>query len=124
MDHHDAFRLASMGACDDFNIKLAKSGGIHNALKINAIAEGAGMQCMVGCMTETRLGLSAGAHLVSARPDIMFADLDSAFNQQMDVVVGGIAYRGWTHNPANTPGHGADIKPEVLADLEGTVLAR
>ncbi|MBN1317146.1 MAG: dipeptide epimerase, partial [Anaerolineales bacterium] len=42
-DHHDAFRLASMGACDYFNIKLAKCGGIHNALKINAVAEAAGI---------------------------------------------------------------------------------
>ncbi len=55
-DHHDAFKLASMGCCDYFNIKLAKSGGIHTAIKINAIAEGAGIRCMVGCMTETRLG--------------------------------------------------------------------
>ena len=123
-DHHDAFRLARMGACDYFNIKLAKSGGIHSALKINAIAEGAGIQCMVGCMTETRLGLSAGAHLVSARPNIMFADLDSAFNQQVDVVVGGIAYEGGRIILPDTPGHGADIKPEVLADLEGTILVR
>ena len=30
-DHHDAFKLASMGACDYLNIKLGKSGGIHTA---------------------------------------------------------------------------------------------
>ena len=64
MDHHDAFRLAADGCCDYFNIKLAKSGGIHTALRINAIAEGAGIACMVGCMSETRLGLSAAANLV------------------------------------------------------------
>ena len=117
-DHHDAFRLASQGACDYFNIKLAKSGGIHTALKINAIAEGAGIQCMMGCMAETRLGLSAAAHVVSARPNIAFADLDSAFSQRTDVVTGGITYEGgWIHLP-DTPGHGADLKPEVLASLE------
>ena len=38
-DHHDAFRLTAAGCCDYLNIKLAKSGGIHTALKINAIAE-------------------------------------------------------------------------------------
>ena len=35
-------RWDSLGACDYFNIKLAKCGGIHTALKIDAIAEGAG----------------------------------------------------------------------------------
>ena len=38
-DHHDAFKFAALGAVDYFNIKLGKSGGIHGALKINAIAE-------------------------------------------------------------------------------------
>jgi len=123
-DHHDAYRLASIGACDYFNIKLAKSGGIHNALKISAVAEGAGIQCMIGCMTETRLGLSAAAHLVSARPNIVFADLDSAFNQTVDVVAGGITYEGGRVILTGTPGHGADIKPEVLSALEGSVLTQ
>ena len=121
-DHHDAFRLASMGACDYFNIKLAKSGGIHTALKINAVAEAAGIQCMVGCMSETRLGLSAAAHLASARPNIVFADLDSAFGKA-DLVEGGIAYDGGDITLPDAPGHGADIKPEVLASLEGCTIA-
>jgi L-alanine-DL-glutamate epimerase-like enolase superfamily enzyme len=116
-DHHDAFRLASMGACDYFNIKLAKSGGIHTALKINAVAEAAGIQCMVGCMSETRLGLTAAAHLVSARPNIVFADLDSAFGKA-DVVEGGITYDGGNITLPDATGHGADIKPEVLESLE------
>jgi len=116
-DHHDAFRLASMGACDYFNIKLAKSGGIHTALKINAVAEAAGIQCMVGCMSETRLGLTAAAHLMSARPNIVFADLDSAFGKT-DVVKGGITYHGGNITLPDGPGHGADIKPEVLESLE------
>jgi len=117
-DHHDAFRLASMGACDYFNIKLAKSGGIHTALKINAIAESAGIQCMVGCMDETRLGLSAAAHFVSARPNIVFADLDAALYLAEDPVIGGITYDGGTIILPDAPGHGADIEPEVLETLE------
>src|SRR5699024_7097971 len=38
-DEHDAIRLVAAKACDYFNIKLAKAGGIHTALKINAIGE-------------------------------------------------------------------------------------
>lgn len=117
-DHHDAFRLASMGACDYFNIKLAKSGGIHTALKIDAIAQSAGIQCMVGCMEETRLLLSATAHLVSARPNIIFVDLDAAFYLAEDPIIGGITYEGGQIILPDTPGHGADIEPAYLDNLE------
>jgi L-alanine-DL-glutamate epimerase-like enolase superfamily enzyme len=123
-DHHDAFRLASMGACDYFNIKLAKCGGIHNALKINAIAEGAGIQCMVGCMSETRLGISASAHLVSARPNIVFADLDGPFGHAEDPVIGGVTYDGGKVILPEAPGHGADIKEETLAKYERATISQ
>ncbi|GAI03048.1 unnamed protein product, partial [marine sediment metagenome] len=73
-NHHDAFKLASMGACDYLNIKLGKSGGITTALKINAIAESCGMKCMIGCFGESRLGLTAAAHFVSANPNVIFVD--------------------------------------------------
>jgi L-alanine-DL-glutamate epimerase-like enolase superfamily enzyme len=122
-DHHDAFRLAAMGACDYFNIKLAKSGGIHNALKINAIAEAAGMQCQLGCMAESRLGLSAAAHLISARPNIRFPDLDANFFHAADPVIGGITFDGgWIELP-DAPGHGADIDPAFLKDMESVTVS-
>lgn len=117
-NEHDAFRLASMEACDYFNIKLAKSGGLHTALKINAIGEGAGIKCMLGSMTETRLGLTAAAHLVSARPNIAFADLDTVFFHAEDRVIGGIQYQGGTITLPDAPGLGADFEIEYLNSLE------
>jgi len=121
-DHHDAFKLASMGCCDFFNIKLAKSGGIHTALKINAIAESAGIYCMVGCMTETRLGLSAAAHLVSARPNIKYADLDGYLFLKDDPIIGGSEYKVGEINLPDTPGHGADVDPDFLKQCECTAI--
>jgi len=121
-DHHDAFKLASMGCCDYFNIKLAKAGGIHNGLKINAIAEGAGIKCMVGCMLETRLGLSAAAHLVSARPNIRYADLDGYIPLKEDPVLGGAEYNIGEIALPDTPGHGADVDPDFLARCECTTI--
>lgn len=117
-NHHDAFKLASMGCCDYFNIKLAKSGGIRTAVKINAIAEAAGIQCMVGCMTETRLGLTAAAHFVSARPNIQYADLDGYLMLKEDPVIGGAYYNVGEINLPDTPGHGADIDPAFLKRCE------
>ena len=121
-DHHDAYRLASMGCCDYFNIKLAKSGGIHTGLKINAIAEGAGIKCMVGCMTETRLGLTAAAHLVSARPNIQYADLDGYLFLKEDPILGGAVYDVGEITLPDTPGHGADVDPVFLKTCELTTV--
>lgn len=122
-NEHDAFKLLSMGACDYLNIKLSKAGGIHTALKINAVAEAAGVRCMMGCMSETRLALTAAAHVVSARPNIKFADLDSADMLSADPVIGGMTYgEGGTVTLPDTPGHGADIDPSFLKDLESFVV--
>ena len=122
-DHHDAFRLAAAGACDYLNIKLAKSGGIRNALKISAVAEAAGMSCMVGCMMETRLGLTAAAHLVSARTNIHFADLDGHLQLASDPITGGARWDGGTITLPDEPGIGAAPDPAFLDSCERSVVA-
>ena len=122
-DHMDAFRLASMGACDYFNIKLSKSGGIHNALKIAAIGEAAGIHSQVGCMSESRYALTALTHLVAARNTIVHFDIDSSFPHAEDPVTGGIQYKGsgkWIL--PDTPGIGADFDPEFLDKMEKIII--
>ncbi|PHZ86370.1 mandelate racemase/muconate lactonizing enzyme family protein [Paremcibacter congregatus] len=115
----DALKLIKQGACDYLNIKLGKAGGIHMGLKINAIAEANGSKCMIGCFGESRLGLSAAAHLAMARPNITFLDLDSAYHFKSDPVIGGVTYDekvgGLLHLP-DTPGHGAEIDEIVLQE--------
>ena len=89
-DATDAIRLVREEAVDYFNIKLSKSGGIFEALKINAIAEAAGIPCMIGCMSESRLALTANAHFAAARQNVRFCDLDACFEHANDPVYGGI----------------------------------
>lgn len=91
-DHYDALRLVRAGACDMFNIKLAKSGGIRNALQISAIAEAAGIPCQIGCFSESRLAITAFAHVALARRNIVHYDLDSALMLAGDPVNGGATY--------------------------------
>ena len=122
-DHRDAYKLASMGACDLFNIKLAKSGGLRTAARIDAVARAAGIRCMMGCMAETRLALSAMAHFVSAHRNVQFVDLDSAFILAEDPVTGGITYAGGEVCLPDAPGHGADMDPGFLAGLESVTVA-
>ncbi len=122
-DHHDAFRLASMGACDYFNIKFSKSGGINNALKIVAIAEASGIKCQVGCMSESRYALTALMHLVAARNNIVHFDIDSSLMLAEDPVVGGIEYKGngkW--ELGDSPGIGAGFKEGVLNSMESEIV--
>ena len=114
----DALKLIKLDAVDYLNIKLGKSGGLHTALKINAIAEAAGKKCMIGCFSESRLALTAAAHLAMARPNIFFIDLDSAYSFKEDPVEGGMTYdqqTGGVINLPNTLGLGAAIKAEYLS---------
>jgi len=64
-----------VGAVDGINIKLAKCGGIREALRMIATARSHGMLVMAGCMIETSLGITAAAHL---SPLLDYADLDGA----------------------------------------------
>jgi L-Ala-D/L-Glu epimerase len=114
---HDAITAARMEAVDMINIKLMKSGGILPGLRIAEIAGAAGMKCMAGCMGETRLALTAGAHLVAAGPSIVFADLDSALLHAEDPVVGGMQIKEGTVHLPDAPGLGLDIDPGFLSRL-------
>ncbi len=117
-DEHDALRLVAAGACDYFNIKLAKAAGIWTALKINAIGEAAHIPCMVGCMTDAGIAITAAVHLASARENIVFADLDGADMLAVDPVAGGFSYgAGGELFPAATPGLGVEIDAAYLAGL-------
>ena len=123
-DHHDAFRLASMGACDYFNIKFSKSGGINNALKIISVAESAGIKCQVGCMSESRFALTALMHLALARDAIVHYDMDSSLMLAADPVTGGIEYMGsgqWTIG--EKPGIGAGFDEAYLESMEKVAIS-
>ncbi|MCR8746804.1 mandelate racemase/muconate lactonizing enzyme family protein [Romboutsia lituseburensis] len=73
----DAAKACKIDAADILNIKLMKCGGLYNALKINAIAEANNVRCMVGCMLESKIAITAGASLVAAKKNITEADCDS-----------------------------------------------
>jgi L-Ala-D/L-Glu epimerase len=91
-DHFDALNIVRHDACDYFNIKLSKSGGIYNALKINHIAESAGIKCQVGCFSETRLAMSALMHFILASPNVIHFDLDAPLMLSEDPILRGCQY--------------------------------
>jgi L-alanine-DL-glutamate epimerase-like enolase superfamily enzyme len=106
----DAGRIAKAGAADIINIKLVKCGGLYRAMEIDAVARAAGISCMVGCMSESRLSIAAGAALVAARPNIIHADLDG-FTQfdTGDLLCGGLRFTPPVIGLDETPGIGVTV---------------
>lgn len=113
--HHDARKLITAGACDSINIKLSKSGGILEALKIHDTASAAGVDCMIGGMLESRIALSAKAHFACAGANIRYIDLDTCLLGHLeDPVTGGAVYQGYVLDVPETPGIGADADETFL----------
>ena len=88
----EVFRLLSMRACDMINIKLMKAGGLHNAVKIANFAETVDVQCMMGCMLESKVGITAAASIAAGKKIVTRADLDAAVLLAEDPVIGGVSF--------------------------------
>jgi L-alanine-DL-glutamate epimerase-like enolase superfamily enzyme len=65
----DCHTLSDVAACAErahgINVKLAKSGGIREAVRMVHAARALDLGCMLGCMVESGLGIAAGAHIAS-----------------------------------------------------------
>ncbi|MCM4153481.1 dipeptide epimerase [Arenibacter sp. N53] len=67
------------------NIKLTKCGGLTPARRMIAKAKEMGLKVMVGCMTESTVGISAIAQLI---PQLDYVDMDGAMLLKEDIADG------------------------------------
>ncbi|NPC92271.1 dipeptide epimerase [Bacillus sp. WMMC1349] len=104
----DAFQVLKSRGADLINIKLMKAGGIWQALKINKFAEVCGVECMVGSMIETRLGITAAAHFAASQKNVTRFDFDAPLMLSEDIVHGGISYKGSVITFPSASGLGID----------------
>lgn len=102
----EALTLIHMGAADLINIKLMKTGGIFQAQKLCHIAEASGIECMIGCMLETKISVSAAAHFAAANKNITMVDLDGPSLCVEDPVDGGPLFEGEKIQMTDQPGLG------------------
>ena len=117
--HHDAERLIRDKSTDAINIKLAKSGGILEALKIHEVSKKNNIPNMLGGMLESRVALSANVHLSLACDNIKYYDFDSCLlGHKVDAVKGGVVFNGMHLQTPETPGIGAEIDAAFLKKLE------
>lgn len=112
----DAIYIIQNRAADMVNIKLMKTGGIYNALKICHIAETLGIECMLGCMLESKIGLTAASHLAGGKKVISKFDLDSPNLLDEDPVSGGVEYNEYRIGLPNKPGLGFDNIQNIIYD--------
>lgn len=91
---------------DAVNVKLVKCGGLTPARRMITRAKQNGLQVMVGCMTESSIGIAAGVHLL---PLLDYADLDGALLLAEDIAGGLVWHEGYCQLPT-TPGLGVQLK--------------
>ncbi|MGO3752358.1 MAG: dipeptide epimerase [Peptoniphilaceae bacterium] len=104
----DAIKIMQMRAADYINIKLMKTGGIHNALKICNFAEVYGVECMLGCMLEGKVSVNAAVHLAAAKKIISKIDLDGPILCSEDPIIGGAIFNESNIILNNKPGFGIE----------------
>lgn len=109
----DALKIIQEKAADLINIKLMKTGGIYNALKICDIAEMYGIECMIGCMLESKISVSAAANLGAARKIITLVDLDGPALCKNDPIIGGPVFKGSSIKMVDRNGIGFDNMIEI-----------
>jgi L-Ala-D/L-Glu epimerase / N-acetyl-D-glutamate racemase len=107
----DCHRLEDVAACAErahgINIKLAKSGGIREAVRMAHAARSLGLGVMLGCMVESGLGIGAAAQIASLCDHV---DLDGNLLLAHDPWPG-VEFVDGVQLPANEPGLG--VREEV-----------
>jgi muconate cycloisomerase len=124
----DARALADARACDYFNVRVSKNGGLTGAVAIAQVAIAAGISVQVGAQVgETAILTAAGRFLAAHMPDLAYAEgsfgtlllSEDIASQDLRFGPGGAA-------PALTgPGLGIDVRQDVLERLaEETIVLR
>jgi len=99
--------LIRMRAADIINIKLMKTGGISNAIRIADIAALHGIECMIGCMLESPISVAAAVHVAVAKSEaITKVDLDGPSLSQFNPVEGGVLFNESEISITDAPGLG------------------
>ena len=113
---YQAKYIGEHAICPHINIKLAKSGGMLEAIEIANVARQYDITCMLGGMIESRLALTANAHFACAFDHIRFYDLDYNFNHHIDPVEGGVEIKNECEIfLPDSQGIGASVEKDFLS---------
>jgi len=103
----DALHILSTHSADIINIKLMKTAGISQAIEIANLTRRHYKPCMVGCMLESGISVTAAAHFAVAYADVVtLVDLDGPQLCQGSAIEGGLVMEGPWINLPDAPGLG------------------
>jgi len=105
----EMLRVVALRAADLVNIKLMKCGGLTNALRLNAIAETAGIVAQVGTMVESSIASSAGLHLALALENVHTVEMGGPLMLTEDVADLAACYDRDTIVLPDAPGLGIEV---------------
>jgi L-alanine-DL-glutamate epimerase-like enolase superfamily enzyme len=94
-----------VGLFHGINVKLTKCGGLTPGKRMLEKAKSLGLKTMVGCMTESTVGISAIAHLL---PLLDYVDMDGGLLLKEDIATGVTIKNGVISYP-NTNGTGVAL---------------
>lgn len=114
----DVQDIVERGAAGLVNIKLAKAGGLGEALAAAKTAQAAGLGVIFGCMMESHVGVGTTAHLAAAFAPETVHDLDAALWLRHSPVAGGIHYDRDAIAVSDSAGLGiTGLAPDVYAEV-------
>lgn len=101
----DAQRVVAEKAADIINIKAGKS-GLIGASEIASIASSADLGLMMGCMSESAIGIQAAGHFVAGNGGFTYLDLDGVIRSPLKLDKNSLS----PEIDLEGPGHGIELK--------------
>ncbi|MDE2889915.1 MAG: dipeptide epimerase [Gemmatimonadota bacterium] len=113
----DAEALIQAGACDFFNLRISKCGGLARTLEIARMADRAGLQLQLGCQVgESAILSAAGRHVAAHLERVSF--VEGSYGNMLlveDVTEESIAFDLGGQAPLlRGPGLGVDVRDDIL----------
>jgi L-alanine-DL-glutamate epimerase-like enolase superfamily enzyme len=103
----DALHILATQSADIINIKLMKTGGISQAIEVANLTKRHHRTCMIGCMLESGISVTAAAHFAVAHADVVtLIDLDGPQLCQGSAITGGLNLDGPWISLSDAPGLG------------------
>lgn len=110
----DAIDLVKRGAGDMYNIKLMKTGGISEAVRLDSVADAAERPTQIGSMVEGHVGTAAGVHFALARENVVWNEMVGPFMTETGVTD---LETDLPRIKVSGPGLGVDLDREALVAL-------
>jgi len=117
-----AMRMIQASAVDVFNV-THNSGGMWGAARLFALADAAGLQCLIGTTQEMSIGTAAAAHVAATVPELHYpGDTVGPLLYLEDVTAKRIRYEGTKLVVPDGPGLGVELDPDKLKAITGSLV--